>query len=198
MATPTTTPIRYTDEVGLEYVIEKLKLALDYGYLQKDPVNSVPFTKQEKDFLKTVADDWLNVAKLDGATFTDVIHAVTPATGSKDTSVATTAFVDDAVTSALGSVTGLSFDGVYTSYEDLTTQHPTGTSGIIYLVQNSGSVPNSNDEYFWNTKTNSYELFGTTAISLINYVQFSDLNYIETSEIDKMFTDAGFVFPSTS
>lgn len=84
-----------------------------------------------------------------------------------------------AVAAALATVTGISFES-YPSFAELPA---VGVSGVIYLVPNSGSAPNVKDEYFWNTTTQAYELFGTTQIDLTNYVQFSDLVELTQSEV---------------
>lgn len=221
----TTTPISYNDKVGLEYVIGKIKIALDNGWVAKDGskvLSDYNFSKELKDKLDGIADGATRVildaavsatsengvtskgianelakyAALTGAEFTGAIKVPTAAAATNDTTVATTAYVTSAISVALGQVVGIKFDGPYDDYNDLITKIPTGAAGTIYLVKNSGSVPNANDEYFW--KDGHYELFGSTAIDLKNYVQFTDLVAITTAEIDKMFTDAGFVFPTTS
>lgn len=98
------------------------------------------------------------------------------------------------VDTAVGAVVQIKFDADttgagYTSLSDLQTKHPTGAGGTIYLVQNTGSSPNSKDEYFWNSagSTPGYEKFGTTDIDLSGYVQATDLVEITTSDIDSMF-----------
>ena len=221
----TTTPISYNDKVGLEYVIGKIKIALDNGWVAKDGskvLSDYNFSKELKDKLDGIADGATRVildaavsatsengvtskgianelakyAALAGAEFTGAVKVPTAAAATNDTTVATTAYVTSAISVALGQVVGIKFDGPYDDYNDLITKVPTGDAGTIYLVKNSGSVPNANDEYFW--KDGHYELFGSTAIDLKNYVQFTDLVAITTAEIDKMFTDAGFVFPTTS
>ena len=221
----TTTPISYNDKVGLEYVIGKIKIALDNGWVAKDGskvLSDYNFSKELKDKLDDIADGATRVildaavsatsengvtskgianelakyAALAGAEFTGAVKVPTAAAATNDTTVATTAYVTSAISVALGQVVGIKFDGPYDDYNDLITKVPTGAAGTIYLVKNSGSVPNANDEYFW--KDGHYELFGSTAIDLKNYVQFTDLVAITTAEIDKMFTDAGFVFPTTS
>ena len=221
----TTTPISYNDKVGLEYVIGKIKIALDNGWVAKDGskvLSDYNFSKELKDKLDGIADGATRVildaavsatsengvtskgianelakyAALAGAEFTGAVKVPTAAAATNDTTVATTACVTSAISVALGQVVGIKFDGPYDDYNDLITRVPTGAAGTIYLVKNSGSVPNANDEYFW--KDGHYELFGSTAIDLKNYVQFTDLVAITTAEIDKMFTDAGFVFPTTS
>lgn len=221
----TTTPISYNDKVGLEYVIGKIKIALDNGWVAKDGskvLSDYNFSKELKDKLDGIADGATRVildaavsatsengvtskgianelakyAALAGAEFTGAVKVPTAAAATNDTTVATTAYVTSAISVALSQVVGIKFDGPYDDYNDLITKVPTGAAGTIYLVKNSGSVPNANDEYFW--KDGHYELFGSTAIDLKNYVQFTDLVAITTAEIDKMFTDAGFVFPTTS
>lgn len=221
----TTTPISYNDKVGLEYVIGKIKIALDNGWVAKDGskvLSDYNFSKELKDKLDGIADGATRVildaavsatsengvtskgianelakyAALAGAEFTGAVRVPTAAAATNDTTVATTAYVTSAISVALDQVVGIKFDGPYDDYNDLITKVPTGAAGTIYLVKNSGSVPNANDEYFW--KDGHYELFGSTAIDLKNYVQFTDLVAITTAEIDKMFTDAGFVFPTTS
>ena len=221
----TTTPISYNDKVGLEYVIGKIKIALDNGWVAKDGskvLSDYNFSKELKDKLdgiadgatrvildaavsatsengvtsKGIANELVKYAALAGAEFTGAVKVPTAAAATNDTTVATTAYVTSAISVALGQVVGIKFDGPYDDYNDLITKVPTGAAGTIYLVKNSGSVPNANDEYFW--KDGHYELFGSTAIDLKNYVQFTDLAAITTAEIDKMFTDAGFIFPTTS
>lgn len=84
------------------------------------------------------------------------------------------------VTSAVASITGI-------SYEIVQTLPASGQNGVIYLVPNSGSSPNSYDEYIWLSSSSSFEKIGTTAVDLTNYVQFSDLVAITTTEIDTLF-----------
>ena len=48
----TTTPISYNDKVGLEYVIGKIKIALDNGWVAKDGskvLSDYNFSKELKD-----------------------------------------------------------------------------------------------------------------------------------------------------
>ena len=84
-----------------------------------------------------------------------------------------------AVAQAIATVTGISFES-YNSFADLPA---TGSAGVIYLVPNSGSSPNVKDEYFWNTATSSYELFGTTQVDLTNYLQTSDVIELTQAEV---------------
>lgn len=114
--------------------------------------------------------------------------APTQTASDNSTKIATTAYVTGAIATAISSMTGISFDADttglgYTSLADLQTKHPTGTGNVIYLVQNSGSVPNTKDEYFWNANSSSYELFGSTAIDLSNYLQTTDVTEVSQAEV---------------
>lgn len=128
------------------------------------------------------------LAPLASPAFTGTPTAPTPTAGDNTTKISTTAFVTAAITSAISGITGIQFDADttglgYVSLLDLQTKHPTGAAGTIYLVQNSGSAPNTKDEYFWNSNSSSYELFGTTAIDLSNYLQTTDVDEVSQAEV---------------
>lgn len=116
---------------------------------------------------------------LNNSNLTGTPTAPTASAGTNTTQVATTAFVTTAVNNAIGSVVGLSFNTDYSTYAALA--ETTGTGGVIYLIPNSGTSPNSYDEYFWNGS--GYEKFGTTDVDLSGYVQTSALETLTTSEI---------------
>lgn len=127
-------------------------------------------------------------APLASPAFTGTPTAPTPTAGDNSTKVSTTAFVTAAIAAAISGITGIQFDADttglgYVSLLDLQTKHPTGAAGTIYLVQNSGSAPNTKDEYFWNSNSSSYELFGTTAIDLSNYLQTTDVVEVSQAEV---------------
>lgn len=125
-------------------------------------------------------------APLNNAALTGAPTAPTPSAGDNTTKIATSAFVTTAIANALAQVTSIRFDADesglgYASLADLQTKHPTGENGVIYLVQNSGSAPNVRDEYFWSGS--AYELFGTTAVDLSNYLQDGDVEELTTAEV---------------
>ena len=127
-------------------------------------------------------------APLASPAFTGTPTAPTQTASDNSTKIATTAFGTAAIATAISAITGISFDADttglgYTSLSDLQTKHPTGAAGTIYLVQNSGSAPNTKDEYFWNSNSSSYELFGTTAIDLSNYLQTTDVVEVTQAEV---------------
>lgn len=84
-------------------------------------------------------------------------------------------YIDDAIEG----ITGIDFQIVQ-------ALPATGSKGVIYLVSNSGSSPNSYDEYIWITVsgTGRFEKIGTTDIDLSDYMQFDDMTALTTAEID--------------
>lgn len=122
-------------------------------------------------------------AKLSGSIFTGNVKFPTAVAGTNDTTGATTAFVVDAINTAMSELTGISFDGPYASYEALVAAVTQPKNGVIYLVSNSGSVPNASDEYYWNSKTSSFELFGSTSVDLSAYLKTADLTEISTEDV---------------
>lgn len=76
--------------------------------------------------------------------------------------------VSNAINSAIAGITGIDFV-IVASYSDLPA---TGTKGVIYLVPNSGTAPNTYDEYIWVEPTGGtakYEKIGSTAVDLTGY-----------------------------
>ena len=97
-----------------------------------------------------------------------------------DETFRTEAQVQQAIDDALADVTGIDFQVV-------DTLPATGAKGIIYLVANASSSPNSYDEYIWVTPaggTSHYEKIGTTEVDLTGYWSKSELVAITTAEID--------------
>ena len=106
--------------------------------------------------------------------------------------VVTTTTISTMIQTALSQFERISFQKV-ASYQDLPA---TGTNGVIYLVPNSGTVPNVYDEYIWYTDpsttpaTSGYEKIGTTAIDLSGYVQKSDITLLTNQDVTDIVDDA--------
>lgn len=171
--------------------VQKAIEALQSNKVEKDGTKVLSdenFTTAYKNTLDGLADELAKYALLTGATFTGPITLPAVSASVNDNTAATTAYVTSAIATALSGITGIKFDGPYTSLQDLKAQHPTGTNGTIYLVNNGGSAPNTKDEYFWNGS--DYELFGTTAIEIVSIPTTSS----DPSEytITKALTNAGF------
>ena len=109
-------------------------------------------------------------------------------TGIDLSKYSTTEQMNAAINQAVGQITGISFDGPYVSLAALKTAVPTGSSGVIYLVSNGGTEPDTNDEYYWNSKTNKYEFFGTTKVDLSTCVKYADLTAITQDEVNTIWT----------
>lgn len=87
--------------------------------------------------------------------------------------------VTTAINTALAGITSI-------SYQVVSSLPATGEAGVIYLVANSGTSPNVYDEYIW--VNNAFEKIGTTAVDLSNYMQFSDMVPLTSTEITNIFT----------
>lgn len=116
-------------------------------------------------------------APLASPTFTGTPKAPTASAGTNTTQIATTAFVDTAITNAISGIQGI-------SYEVVASLPATGEAGVIYLVSNSGSAPNIYDEYIW-TGT-AFEKIGTTDVDLSGYQPL--MTAITNAQINALFT----------
>lgn len=114
-------------------------------------------------------------APLNSPTFSGAPAAPTAAAGTNTTQIATTAFVKDAITTAVSGISSFSFEVV----ESLPAS---GSTGKIYLISNSGSGTNIYDEYIW--VNSAWEKIGTTAVDLSGYQLSADLTAITNTEID--------------
>lgn len=82
-----------------------------------------------------------------------------------DSTFRTQTQVQEQIDEALADVTGIDFQVV-------DTLPATGTKGVIYLLLNTGTSPNTYDEYIWVEPTGGtprYEKIGTTDVDLSNY-----------------------------
>lgn len=115
-----------------------------------------------------------------------------PVAGAAVKGVVTTTTISTMIQTALSQFERISFQKV-ASYQDLPV---TGQNGVIYLVPNSGTVPDIYDEYIWYTDssttppTTGYEKIGTTAIDLSGYVQHTDIHLLTNAEVTDIVDDA--------
>lgn len=82
---------------------------------------------------------------------------------------------DSAISTAIGNITGISFEIVQ-------SLPATGAAGTIYLISNSGTGTNVYDEYIY--VNNAFEKIGTTDVDLSSYYNTSNLTAITNAEID--------------
>lgn len=161
MPNPTYTRV---DENGLLYILTLLKpiidAAGDENVIEIIQKNGVALTVQNK------------TVNIEVPTDTDIRTIVT------GYGYQTASQVDAAIADALADITGIDFQIVQ-------ALPATGQKGVIYLVANSGTSPNSYDEYIW--VNNAFEKIGTTDIDLSGYVQASEMHALTNAEIDAIF-----------
>lgn len=87
-------------------------------------------------------------------------------TGDSSTKIANTKFVMDAISAAIGSIVGITFD-VEASTADFPAE---GSAGTFYLVPSANAGTNDiYDEYIWVNSTVTYEKIGSTNVDLTGY-----------------------------
>lgn len=113
---------------------------------------------------------------------TDVTNALgfTPYNATNPKGYQTESQVNSLISSAIGNIQGI-------TYSVVTSLPSTGKAGVIYLISNSGSNPNSYDEYIY--VNNKFEKIGTTDVDLSGYLQDEDLVAITNSEIDTIWNN---------
>lgn len=126
-------------------------------------------------FVHSVVGDYATKAS---PTLTGTPKAPTATAGDSSTQIATTAFVSGAIATAVGGITGI-------SYEVVQSLPATGAAGVIYLVAHSHGTGDAYDEYIYTG--GSFEKLGNTDIDLTNYMQTSDMVAITNAEIDALF-----------
>lgn len=87
---------------------------------------------------------------------------------------------DSAIATAVGKITGISF-------EIVTSLPETGKTGVIYLIAHSHGTGDAYDEYIWLASSSKFEKIGNTDVDLSGYVKTTDLVAVTTAEIDAMF-----------
>lgn len=126
---------------------------------------------------KTVNAALAEKAPLDSPIFTGTPKAPTATAGTKDTTIATTAFVTNAIATAVAGISTLSFEVVSTLPES-------GKTATIYLKSKTGTTNDIYDEYIWVNE--KWELIGSTSVDLTGYMKEADLVELTTTEIDNM------------
>lgn len=202
--------VNYLSKAGAIRFLTKIKNWTENGFVAKDGVKVLSdnnFSNAEKTKLqgisegatKVIVDSVLSTsstnaiengvvatalnskAGLSSPSFTGSPTAPTQTAGDKSTKIATTKFVGDAISTAIGQVKQMSFTKV-------TSLPSTGDTTKIYLLAKATSqTNNAYDEYIWDTDNSEYELIGSTSIDLSGYVLSSDLVAVTDAEIDAMF-----------
>lgn len=136
----------------------------------------------------------IDYIRIDGTDLTPDANkrVVIPNASANGRGVVSNSDINTLIQTALAGFERISFQKV-NSYGDLPQ---TGQNGVIYLVPNSGSIPNIYDEYVWYTDpsttppTSGYEKIGTTQVDLSGYVQYTDISLITNQEITSIVDDA--------
>lgn len=123
-------------------------------------------------------------APLASPALTGTPTAPTATAGTNTTQIATTAFVQAAISAAVSG-----------SFKFVNELPVTGEEGYIYLVPHTHSASSTNtnpdvkDEYIWNTSANpaQWELIGNTDLDLSNYWNKTELVALTTSEITNIW-----------
>lgn len=188
---------------AVQYIFTKLKtspLNINSTYaISLDPTNEwIVLTDNDGNSTHVSYSDFgeanvLEGVQIDGTDLTITNKKVNiPLGGSNVKGVFTNEMINTLIQTALAGFERISFQKV-NSYSDLPQ---TGQNGVIYLVPNSGAIPNIYDEYVWYTDpsttppTSGYEKIGTTAVDLSGYVQYTDISLISNQEITDIVDDA--------
>lgn len=185
--------LKFAGKNTLLYLWQKIKATFVSKETGKG-LSTNDYTTAEKEKLAGIAagaqvnQDISGKANLASPAFTGNPTAPTPATGSNNTAIATTEFVNGAITSALGNITGIRFEII----QDLSGD---GETGVIYLLEASngnitGNAGNYFDEYIWLEDDSRYEKIGTTDVDLSGYVASSDISEISNAEVDTLIATA--------
>lgn len=180
---------KYLDDNGLIYYHSKVKGFLNnkVDKVTGKGLSTNDYTTSEKNKLSGIASgaevNVITAIQKNGTaqTITNKTVNITVPTKTSDltndSTFQTQAQVSQAISDAIGQITGLSFEIVQ-------SLPATGSAGVIYLLSNSGSGQNIYDEYVWLTASSTYEKIGTTDVDLSGYVQASEMVAITNAEID--------------
>ena len=172
-----------------QYMLNKIKNSPLANVIETVQVNGTALTPAGKTVNVLVP---IEVIQVNGTaqTITDkTVNLTVPTNNNQLTNGAgyqTASDVSTAITTALANFTTISF----TKVNSVSALPATGAAGTIYLVPNSGSSGNIYNEYFWDSVSNAYEMFGTTEVDLSGYVQASQMATLTNAEIETAVTTA--------
>lgn len=183
---------KYLDSEGVKYLAQKIYTRMDNADGNKvDKVtgkglSTNDYTTTEKNKLSGIANNAqvnvIETIKVNGTAQTVASKAVNITVPTDNKSLANGAGyqnasqVASAINSAVGKITGISFEVV--------TSLPTaGTACKIYLIAHSHSDSNdSYDEYIYYNK--AWEKIGNTDVDLSNYLRTTDVTALSNTDID--------------
>ena len=175
--------VKYLNNDGLLFLLQQLYSAINAA---KFSGNYNDLT--DKPTIPTVTNDLTDTLKqhYDAAyTHSQSAHLTASATISSTSTNATAAgskAVYDFVTAAIANLTGF-------HAEIVSTLPSTGKANTMYLVKKTASVNgNIYDEYLY--INNAFELIGTTAVDLSEYLKSSDIQALTNAEITTIINNA--------
>lgn len=186
----------FNDKVGLMYVINTIKSHLDTylaGKISPEQLNeaisgiqittdaALSETSTNPIQNMAVAKEFEKKADIVSPELSGTPTVPTALAGTSSLQIANTAFVQNALNSALAGISGVDIQVVETLPE-------TGQKGTFYfLAKQTAGTDNLYLEYVW--VNGKWELIGDTTIDLSGYVQASQMVPIPDSEIDAMFAN---------
>ena len=183
---------KYLDHDGVKYLAQKIYTRMDNADANKvDKVtgkglSTNDYTTNEKSKLSGIATgaqvNVIETIKVNGTAQTVSSKAVNITVPTDNATLAngagyqTASQVNSAINSAVGKITGISFEVV-------TSLPKSGTAGRIYLMADKHSDANDNyDEYIY--YNSAWEKIGNTDVDLSNYLQKTDVSALSNTDID--------------
>lgn len=184
----------YLDVVGLKYFYGRLetlfqKQETGKGLSTNDLTGDLKKTYDDAvSQISSVAAKYIAAVQVNGTDLTadsnKKVNITVPTKVSaltNDSGYQTAPQVNSAIATAVGKITGISF-------EIVTALPSSGATGVIYLIAHSHSDSNdSYDEYIWIASESKFEKIGNTDVDLSGYLKTTDVSAITTAEIDTMF-----------
>lgn len=183
---------KYLDHDGVKYLAQKIYTRMDNADANKvDKVtgkglSTNDYTTNEKSKLSGIATgaqvNVIETIKVNGTAQTVSSKAVNITVPTDNATLAngagyqTASQVNSAINSAVGKITGISFEVVKSLPKS-------GTAGRIYLMADKHSDANDNyDEYIY--YNSAWEKIGNTDVDLSNYLQKTDVSALSNTDID--------------